>query len=174
MLNMGDSTPQPGDSGPRFRWVRRLLRFVVIALVAYVGLAAVLMCLENSLVYFPTAASEHWEAAPSPEIRDVTLASPAGDSLHAWWLPCPGSNGALLYLHGNAGNLSHRGPTLLELRDRLRLSVLIVDYPGDLTTINNIAQYHTLYFANATQQSKMTFADPASGYIVQVLQGTVT
>ena len=50
---------------------------------------------------------------------------------------------------------------------------LIVDYPGDLTTINNIPQYHALYSANATQQSKMTFTDPASGYAVQVLQGTV-
>lgn len=51
---------------------------------------------------------------------------------------------------------------------------LMVDYPGDLVTINSIPQYHALYYANATQQSTVTFTDPGSGYLVQVLRGTVT
>ncbi len=50
---------------------------------------------------------------------------------------------------------------------------LIVDYPGDIVTINSIPQYHALYYANATQRSTVTFTDPGSGYTVQVLQGTV-
>ncbi|OLD01171.1 MAG: hypothetical protein AUJ07_11905 [Crenarchaeota archaeon 13_1_40CM_3_53_5] len=51
---------------------------------------------------------------------------------------------------------------------------LVVDYPGDIVTINSIPQYHALYYSNATQQSTKTFTDTASGYTVQVLQGTVT
>ncbi len=50
---------------------------------------------------------------------------------------------------------------------------LIVDYPGDIVTINSIPQYHALYYADATQRSAVTFTDPRSGYTVQVLQGTV-
>ncbi len=63
-------------------------------------------------------------------MRDITLTTAAAEPLHAWWLPCPDARGALLFLHGNAGNLSHRGQTILLLRDTLGLSVLIFDYPG--------------------------------------------
>jgi fermentation-respiration switch protein FrsA (DUF1100 family) len=43
------------------------------------------------------------------------------------WRP---DQGALLYCHGNAGNLSHRGEQLRRWRDLMRLAVLIFDYPG--------------------------------------------
>jgi fermentation-respiration switch protein FrsA (DUF1100 family) len=88
-----------------------------------------LLLLENALVYHPTPATDHWARPPAPEVRDVVLATEDGE-IHSWWLPCPGSSGALLYLHGNAGNLSDRGDAVLRLRDTLGLSVLIIDYPG--------------------------------------------
>ncbi len=50
---------------------------------------------------------------------------------------------------------------------------LMVDYPGDLVTINSIPQYHDLYFANSTQKSLKAFVDSQSGYEVQVLYGTI-
>jgi hypothetical protein len=45
-------------------------------------------------------------------------------------LPTPGADGALLYSHGNALNLSHRGPSIVRWAQELNLSVLIYDYPG--------------------------------------------
>src|SRR5436305_2935746 len=109
---------------------RPLVRLLVIAIGTYVAVAGLLMFFEDSLVYHPTPASEYWLAPPSPEVRDVLLTTCAGAPIHGWWLPSPGSSGALLYLHGNAGNLSHRGPTIARLREVVRLSVLIIDYPG--------------------------------------------
>ena len=50
---------------------------------------------------------------------------------------------------------------------------LIVDYPGDLNTINEISQYHDFYFANSTQSTLKVFVDPRSGYAVQVLYGKI-
>src|SRR5262249_8780422 len=38
--------------------------------------------------------------------------------------------GAVLYLHGNAGNLSWRGDSMQRFRQILDQPVLIVDYPG--------------------------------------------
>jgi len=122
-------TPPP-ESAPRPRRFGWPLRLALILLGSYVGLAAVLMLLENSLVYFPTPAAAHWQSPPSADIRDVTFQTAANDTIHGWWLPSPGSSGALLYLHGNAGNLSHRGETVVQLRKHLGLSVLIIDYPG--------------------------------------------
>jgi fermentation-respiration switch protein FrsA (DUF1100 family) len=60
----------------------------------------------------------------------VDLRTPDGTRIHAWWLPCPGASGALLYCHGNAGNLSDRGLVVRYMGPALRESVLIVDYPG--------------------------------------------
>lgn len=106
---------------------RQMMRMLAIFLVAYVGVLLVLMWLENQLVYHPRPGAE---PAPSPEFQDVSLTCQDGICLHAWWLPCEGSSTALLYLHGNGGNLSIRGESLLNLREKLNTSVLILDYPG--------------------------------------------
>jgi fermentation-respiration switch protein FrsA (DUF1100 family) len=90
----------------------------------------VLTWCENRLVYRAKKARREWVEPPSPEIEDVYLFSADGSRIHAWWLPCPGSGEALLYLHGNAGNLSQRGGSMLKLRHLLGTAVLIPDYPG--------------------------------------------
>lgn len=109
------------------RWA---LRLVLVVAGTYAGLVAVMLFFENSLVFFPTPATVYWADPPSPDVEDVVLPTAAGEQVHSWWLPCPGSTGALLFLHGNAGNLSHRAPTIMKLRDALGLSVFIIDYPG--------------------------------------------
>jgi hypothetical protein len=96
----------------------------------YVGVLVVLLFFENWLVFRPAKADQDWQPPPVPEIQDVELTSAAGKALHAWWLPRPKGQGALLYLHGNAGNLSHRGGSMAKLAEILDVAVLIVDYPG--------------------------------------------
>ena len=89
-----------------------------------------LMFFENRLVFIPTRASDDWQAAPSRFFQDVDLVCAKGTKLHGWWCPYADSGQAVLYLHGNAGNLSHRGPSVQKVRDLLKMNVLIVDYPG--------------------------------------------
>jgi fermentation-respiration switch protein FrsA (DUF1100 family) len=60
----------------------------------------------------------------------VDIPPPTGETVHAWWLPVPGATGAVLFCHGNAGNLSHRGPGLVRWAEELNQSALIFDYPG--------------------------------------------
>jgi fermentation-respiration switch protein FrsA (DUF1100 family) len=88
------------------------------------------MALENRLVFHPTPASLDWQPAPADGIEDVELHSADGTLIHAWWYPREGATGALLYCHGNAGNLSHRGTSVVGLQQALGTSVLIFDYPG--------------------------------------------
>ena len=59
----------------------------------------------------------------------MNLTSADGTHIHGWWIPAK-SDRAILYFHGNAGNLSWRGPSIVNLRDALDASVLIIDYPG--------------------------------------------
>jgi hypothetical protein len=106
------------------------MRSALYAVFGYVGLVAMLLFFENKLVYHPCTAATQWLPAPSRDIQDVDLTCTDGTRVHAWYCPCPSSDEALLYCHGNAGNLSHRGASIVKLRELLMVSVLIVDYPG--------------------------------------------
>lgn len=116
-------------TAPAVTWRRRVGRWLVVLLGAYCGVLLLLLWLENSLVYHPSGPSD-WNPPPTPEFEDVYLTLAEGIRVHAWWLPRQNSSAAVLYFHGNAGNLSWRGNSMLALRHHLNASVLIVDYPG--------------------------------------------
>ncbi len=108
----------------RWRW---MLGFAVLA---YLTLIIVLLCLEDRLLYHPRSYHEDWQS-PARELpaQDVWLQSADGTRIHAWWCPQRGAQDALLFCHGNASNLSHR-QRLKQVWRGLGLSVLIFDYPG--------------------------------------------
>lgn len=92
---------------------------------------------ETSQIFYPTRASDDWIAPAEVGLNaeDVELKSSTGETIHGWWCPGkppadPRTEGALLFSHGNAGNLSHRGYPILELQHYISLPVLIYDYPG--------------------------------------------
>lgn len=114
---------------PVNRW-RTVRRIAVFAVIGYVGFLLLLLALERKFIFIPTPAQRDWRDPPDPRITDVALPSATGDSIHAWWLPKEGARGAILYSHGNAGNLSHRGPSIVRWAQELDVSVLIYDYPG--------------------------------------------
>jgi fermentation-respiration switch protein FrsA (DUF1100 family) len=113
---------------------RRLLRLGVFALYCYLGVLVVLLSLENWFLFHPTKASAEWLPPPAGlDVRDVELTSADGTRLHAWWFTPPGwepGRGAVLYCHGNAGNLSHRGESLRLWAQEMGQAVLLFDYPG--------------------------------------------
>jgi len=114
-------------------WKHRLARLCLCFLACYVGVVALLMLLENWLLYHPADADDWSPAPPSLHAVDLELSTADGTPIHAWWCPPSGWNatqGAILYFHGNAGNLSHRGPIVLEWQKSLNQAVLIVDYAG--------------------------------------------
>jgi uncharacterized protein len=93
----------------------------------------VLLLLENKLLYHPISAAEEWLSPPGNSVQDLKLSTADGTPIHAWW--CPPPNGGpvqdvLLYCHGNAGNLSHRGLLVARWQEYLGAAVLIFDYPG--------------------------------------------
>src|SRR5436190_7397734 len=114
-------------------WRRRFRRWTIQLVVCYLGVLVLLLSLENWFLFHP-APADHWDPPPS-EIRaqDVEFVLDNGVTIHAWWCPTESwepSRGALLYCHGNAGNLSFRGPNIARFQQSLGIAVLIFDYPG--------------------------------------------
>jgi uncharacterized protein len=124
---MASTTDTPPVRAGRRRRLRRLLGYLALG---YVGILLVLLALENWFIYHPVTAAQSWVEPTDPVIKDVYFDLPTGERLHAWWLPRPGAERAMLYCHGNAGNLSHRAAGLGRWADTLDCSILIFDYPG--------------------------------------------
>ena len=80
-------------------------------------------------VFMPTAALVYTPAAINLSFENVTLTTQDNVDLHGWWIPAPNSRAALLFFHGNAGNISHRLDSI-EIFHKLGLSVFIFDYRG--------------------------------------------
>lgn len=90
-----------------------------------------LRALETTLLFHPLTDKQSWTLPPAGvQVEDVWLQSRDGQKIHAWWFPHPQPDGAVLYLHGNAGNVSHCAPRAYALRTLLKRSVLVIDYPG--------------------------------------------
>ncbi len=87
--------------------------------------------MKNSFLFHPQADRQSWLPLPTHvAFEEVWLPAGNGERFHAWWLPHPESDGAVLFCHGNAGNLSHFSPRAVTLQRALQKSVLIFDYPG--------------------------------------------
>jgi len=90
---------------------------------------------QDSLIY--PAGTVAVKPLPAPgaaglaDFRDVTLDTPDGQHLKAWWHPPQPGHGAVLYLHGNAGNIADpwRAERLRDL-DEAGLGVLGLEYRG--------------------------------------------
>jgi len=99
--------------------------------LAYVGFAALLFLFQERLAYYPEIGREI-HSTPRKHGMDyepLTLATPDGETLDAWFVPAPRARGVVLFLHGNAGNLSHRMDSIAMFH-RLGYAVLIFDYRG--------------------------------------------
>ena len=123
--------PSPALTGTR-TWRRRLARLMAVVAVGYVGLILMLLALENRLLYaFPDTAE--WVRPVDSRVQDIELPTADGTPVHAWWCPPKGwdpAQGALLYCHGNGGNLSRRSTPIASWQKELHTAVLIFDYPG--------------------------------------------
>jgi hypothetical protein len=95
----------------------------------YLGLCLILYVFQERYVYFPTRELAVTPAAYGLDYEELWLTTADGVHLHGWYVPAPATRGAILFLHGNGGNISHRLDTLKIFHD-LGLAALIIDYRG--------------------------------------------
>lgn len=96
------------------------------------GLAVLngLMYLQQpAMTFFPHPTLEQTPTEWGLEYENVFLHTEDGVRIHGWYIPHQDAQQTLLFFHGNAGNISHRGSSV-EIFHRLGLNVFIIDYRG--------------------------------------------
>jgi fermentation-respiration switch protein FrsA (DUF1100 family) len=111
--------------------MRMMLHALGILAAAYVGLMLSVYVFQSHLVFFPGDGRE-LIATPSRiglSYEDLYLETTDDIGLHGWFIPATEPRGTVLFLHGNAGNISHRLDSVLMFY-RLGYNMLIFDYRG--------------------------------------------
>jgi fermentation-respiration switch protein FrsA (DUF1100 family) len=91
---------------------------------------AIIWFIANRQVFHPMKHPDGWwDDQHLWAVEDVTIQTADGLQLHGWWKEVASAKIVTLYLHGNAGNISHRGSHIQEI-SAAGSSVLVIDYRG--------------------------------------------
>lgn len=106
-----------------------MIKAIFLLGLGYAVFIAVLYATQDRLLYFPTRTLEATPRDIGLAFEEVPLTTADGQHLHGWYVPAATSRTTLLFLHGNAGNISHRLDSL-RIFHGLGLNVFIFDYRG--------------------------------------------
>ncbi len=112
--------------------MRPLFTLLQLLVGIYVLLAAVLYLMQNKMVFLANMPGRTLTATPQDagfDYQDVSITTSSGIRLHGWFIPAEQAKATVLFLHGNAGNISHRLDSIDILRE-LGLNTFIIDYSG--------------------------------------------
>ncbi len=112
--------------------MRGFFTLLIAAASIYVLLALMLFLFQDRMVFLSNLPGRVLTATPEDagfDYEDVTLETSDGLKLHGWYVPAAQARGVVLFLHGNAGNISHRLDSIAIFRE-LGLDTLIIDYRG--------------------------------------------
>ncbi|MEM7164037.1 MAG: alpha/beta hydrolase [Planctomycetota bacterium] len=122
-------SPAPPEKGLRAFLRRRSVR-IGLRVVIYVGLGLLLLrWLETRMTFLP---AKEWSQSLSSiaDSEEVFFESEDGLRLSGAWFPHSAAKGAIVFCHGNAGNLADRLHIANAWRRQLGYSVFLFDYRG--------------------------------------------
>jgi fermentation-respiration switch protein FrsA (DUF1100 family) len=109
--------------------LRRATALVALAALALGVFVPTLQRLVDRIIFQPSPGVDFHPEALGIEAESLHLRTEDGVRIHSFHLPGGGASRAVLFLHGNAGNASHRLPNAAALAD-LGAQVLLLDYRG--------------------------------------------
>jgi fermentation-respiration switch protein FrsA (DUF1100 family) len=102
---------------------------VTPALLGVVLLVFMWGWLVDRMIFYPEPGADLRPEQLGVAGEDARILTEDGVRIHAFFLPHPDATRAILFLHGNAGNASHRLPNAAALM-QLGANVLLLDYRG--------------------------------------------
>jgi hypothetical protein len=153
---------------------------LVTALYALIVLLLYLR--QDRLLYLPTSEIEATPRDVGLDYEDVRFVTADGVRLHGWHVRAQPGRATLLFMHGNAGNISHRLESIRLFHD-MGLDVFIFDYrgygesggsPGERGTyLDARAAWDTLVARGVDPQRIIVFGRSLGGPIAATLAAEV-
>ena len=112
--------------------MRMIAMLIAAAISFYVLLGVIIFFMQERMVFLAHLPGRQLEATPRDagfDYVDVTVKTADGILLHGWYVYAPNPRGTVLFLHGNAGNISHRLDSIAIFHE-LGLDTFIIDYRG--------------------------------------------
>jgi hypothetical protein len=107
----------------------KLASFALLLFGSYLATGLFMLLTLDRHMYFPRKGLDAGPGDFGLDGEEVSFTSSDGTPLHGWYFPRAGSRTVLLFLHGNAGNISHRLSTVHQLL-RAPADVFLFDYRG--------------------------------------------
>jgi hypothetical protein len=107
----------------------RLAGTILALLLAALAVPVLAMTLLDRMIFQPSRGADLTPARLGVEAEELAITTEDGVGIHAWFLPARERRVSLLFLHGNAGNASHRLPNAAMLAAH-GADVLLIDYRG--------------------------------------------
>jgi hypothetical protein len=101
--------------------------------VGYGGAVAVLLALEDRLLFHPVKALDRWIDPPTGcAVEDIYLTTEEGLRIHGRWWPCEGAKRGVLFCHSRSGNVSLAFPpeAVAQWHREMGAWLFVFDYPG--------------------------------------------
>ncbi|MEQ8193248.1 MAG: alpha/beta hydrolase [Rhodospirillales bacterium] len=106
-----------------------MVKFLLIIVGLYIACAAGLYFFQRHLMYLPHADRPDRAMAGLTDMREVSLQTADGLALLAWYREARANKPTVVFFHGNAGHIGHRGGKARILLDA-GLGLLLVEYRG--------------------------------------------
>lgn len=107
----------------------QLMRIIFLIVLLPVLVFFFVRFLERKNLYFPLQKIESTPKNIGLDYEDVSFQTKDGVQLSGWFISSENARAAVIFCHGNGGNISHRLHNI-KLLNSLSLDVLIFDYRG--------------------------------------------
>ena len=111
------------------RYARPVRSALILLVLTCATLWVVVRWMQPRMAFFPWTGVQRTPAAAGIQFKDLEITTADGVRLHGWWMEHPAPRAAVIYWHGNGGNLSLWLDVLTDIHRR-GFSVLAVDYRG--------------------------------------------
>ena len=144
-----------------------MIKIIVVVILLFLVFLGFMYVNQPHMVFFPIKELRGAPGSWGMEYENVTIESlDKTAKLHGWYIPAKGATKTLLFFHGNAGNISHRGESI-QIFHNLGLNVFIIDYRGYGSSTGEPSEKGIYDDArSAWQYLTQTRAVPASDIII--------
>jgi fermentation-respiration switch protein FrsA (DUF1100 family) len=106
------------------------VRLLFVLLLSLILVVTMFGGMAHHMIFYPMRyPAGNWAVQDRIGAEDLWLHAADGVKLHGWWVPQKDARFATVFLHGNAGNVTHRAVHALSV-NRAGSSVLLLDYRG--------------------------------------------